>query len=69
MMRASIPADELLHKASAVGQYYGFTPFTSLIAATRGSARKRAGYPETLNVSELDPIAETVASFLRQFQN
>lgn len=68
-MRDVIPAEELLHKASAVGQYYGFTPLSSLTAKARGSARKYAGYPESLATLSLDPVAETVASFLKQFQN
>lgn len=69
MMRDSIAADELLHKASAVGQYYGFTPFSSLATKARGSMKKYAGFPETLGGLRLDPIAEIVASFLKQFQN
>ena len=68
MMRDTIAADELLHKASAVGQYYGFTPFSSLAAKARGSVKRYAGYPETLANLKLDPIAEIVASFLKQFQ-
>ncbi len=69
MIRDVIPAEELLHKASAVGQYYGFTPLSSLTAKSRGGGRKHAGYPETLATLTLDPVAETVASFLKQFQN
>lgn len=69
MIRDVIPAEELLNKASAVGQYYGFTPLSTLTARVRGSVRKNAVYPETLAHLALDPIAETVASFLKQFQN
>ena len=69
MMRDVIPAEELLHKASAVGQYYGFTPLSSLTAKARGSRRTYAGYPETLLNVALDPTAEIVASFLKQMQN
>ncbi|MHB1769888.1 MAG: His/Gly/Thr/Pro-type tRNA ligase C-terminal domain-containing protein [Minisyncoccota bacterium] len=68
MMRDSIPAEELLRKTRAVGQYYGFTPLEVLTARARGSARKNAVYPETLATLALDPIADTVASFLRQLQ-
>ena len=68
MMRDTIAADELLHKASAVGQYYGFTPFSSLAAKARGSVQRYAGFPETLSNLKLDPVAEIVASFLKQFQ-
>ncbi|MFA6414981.1 MAG: His/Gly/Thr/Pro-type tRNA ligase C-terminal domain-containing protein [Candidatus Paceibacterota bacterium] len=69
MMRDTIPADELLSKAHAVGQYYGFTPLSALTMKSRGSARKNTGYPEALTHLSLDPVAETVVSFLRQFQN
>ena len=69
MIRDTIPAEELLHKARAVGQYYGFTPLAMLTAKKRGAARAKAGYPETLAALALDPVAETMASFLRQCQN
>ena len=69
MIRTVIPAEELLHKAGTVGQYYGFTPLSSLTTRTRGGARKNAGYLEALVELGLDPIAEIVASFLTQFQN
>lgn len=68
MMRAAIPADELLQKARAVGQYYGFTPLTTLAAAARGRGKPKAVYPETLASLELDSLAEVVASFLKQYQ-
>ncbi|MBI4088958.1 hypothetical protein HY415_02580 [Candidatus Kaiserbacteria bacterium] len=68
MMRAVIPAEELLHKARTVGQYYGFTPLSSLIAKARGRAHKDAYHSEALNQLDLDPVAEIVASFLKQFQ-
>lgn len=69
MMRDTIPAEELLKKTRAVGQYYGFTPLETLTAKARGSGRKSAGYPETVATLSLDPLAETVAGFLKQFQN
>lgn len=69
MMREMIPAEELLHKARAVGQYYGFTPLSALTSSARGKARAKAGYPEALTAIGLDSVAETVASFLKQCQN
>lgn len=69
MTRTTIPADELLSKAHAVGQYYGFVPLSTLTAASRGKARAKAGYPETLAPATLDPLGETVASFLKQCQS
>lgn len=68
MMRPAIPAEELLSKAHAIGQYYGFTPLSTL-SARRGLARTNIKYPESLTGIALDPIAETVASFLRQCRN
>lgn len=66
MMRDTIPAEELLNKARAVGQYYGFTPLSALTASARGGARAKSGYPETLSALALEGVAETVASFLKQ---
>ncbi|MDD3530991.1 MAG: His/Gly/Thr/Pro-type tRNA ligase C-terminal domain-containing protein [Candidatus Pacebacteria bacterium] len=68
MMREIIPAEELLHKARAVGQYYGFTPLITLTAKKRG-AERATGIPESLTGLALDPVAETIASFLRQYRN
>jgi histidyl-tRNA synthetase len=69
MMRDTIPAEELLSKARAVGQYYGFTPLVAFTVKKRGAARAKAGYPEALASLALDPVAETIASFLKQCQN
>lgn len=73
MMREAIPAEELLNKARAVGQYYGFTPLFSITASagkrSGGSARERASYPDAVTALALDPVADTVASFLRQCRN
>lgn len=68
MMRQAIPADELLSKSHSVGQYYGFTPLSALTAA-RARARGGEPYPESLARVALDPVAETVASFLKQCRN
>ena len=69
MMRETIPAEEILSKARAVGQYYGFTPLTSFTDKSRGSARAKASYPEAIAGLALDPIAETVAGFLKHCRN
>ncbi|MDE2021596.1 MAG: hypothetical protein KGI71_01575 [Patescibacteria group bacterium] len=69
MMRDSIPAEELLRKTRAIGQYYGFVPLEILVAKTRGSNRKNESYPETIANLALDPVAETVVSFLSKFQH
>jgi histidyl-tRNA synthetase len=71
MTRDAIPAEELLTKARAVGQYYGFTPLTMLNERARGVARikkTKNNYTELESMS-LDPTAEIVSSFLKQCQN
>ncbi len=66
-MREVIPGDELLKKAHSVGQYYGFMPLSVLAAETRGEKKtKQRPLPEMLSGLTLDPIAETVAGFLKQ---
>lgn len=69
MTRDVIPAEELLSKASVVGQYYGFTPLSALTPRSRGRSKKNTAYPDTLAGLALDPIAEIVAGFLKQAQN
>jgi histidyl-tRNA synthetase len=69
MMRDVIPADELYSKARAVGQNNGFTPLVALTVKRRGEIRAKPGMPETLAALTLDPVSETVASFLKQCQN
>ena len=68
MIRTVVPADEILSRVHAVGQYYGFTPLSTLTAQSRGAARAK-GYPDTLTKLSLDPIAETVSGFLKQYQH
>lgn len=69
-MRDTIPAEELLSKAHAIGQYYGFTPLSTLTATapSRGGARKNIEYPEILSHLGDDSIAESVVSFLKRCQ-
>lgn len=67
-MRDTIPAEELLSKAHAVGQYYGFTPLSSLTALSRGNARKEIAYPDFLSNLGDDSAAEAVVSFLKRCQ-
>src|SRR3989344_5726752 len=78
MMRSVIPADELLTKARAIGQYYGFIPLASLTAPARHrvtpvgevvpgpvATKLPVTLPESL---VLDPTAEIMVSFLKQFR-
>ena len=69
MIRDSIPAEELLHKARMVGQYYGFTPLSALTLAARGGPRAKVGYPEAVTALALEGVAETVAGFLKRCQS
>ncbi|MFZ3043899.1 MAG: His/Gly/Thr/Pro-type tRNA ligase C-terminal domain-containing protein [Minisyncoccia bacterium] len=68
-MREIIPAEELLSKARAVGQYYGFTPLVALTMKKRGQQQTKPGYPESLAALSLDPTAETIANFLKHYRN
>jgi histidyl-tRNA synthetase len=69
MIRDIIPAEELLNKAHAVGQYYGFTPLSTFTAVAHKNAHVKKSGTDTLANLSLDPIAETVASFLKQCRN
>lgn len=68
MMRDTIPADELLGRTHAVGQYYGFTPLSTLTAAARGRARTQTPLPEALSNLGNDTVAEAITGFLKQCQ-
>lgn len=68
MKRDSIPADELLRKAHAVGQYYGFTPLSTLTAKVRGAPKPKSEHPEALANIQLDPVGEAVIAFLKHGQ-
>lgn len=65
MQRDAFHAEDVLKKVHAVGQYYGFTPFTTLAEATRGTHTK-VGYPENFPLDSLDHTAQAMASFLKQ---
>lgn len=66
MMRTAIPAEEVLTKARAVGQYYGFTPLSLLTVKTRGADRPKPVDVSALTALTNDPAADTMASFLKQ---
>lgn len=65
MMRATIPADEILKKAHAIGQYYGFTSLAEL-SSKRPKAERKSNVPEAPASLSLDTTAQAVANFLRQ---
>ncbi len=66
MIRDVMPAEDVLRKANAVGEYYGFVPFSTLAFQNRG-ARTTAQEAPTLPV--LDTTGESVATFLKQFRD
>lgn len=66
-MTSALKPDEILRRASAIGTYYGFTPFSSLAAAKKVS--KRLPYPDAISPEALDPIAREVAAFLKQVRD
>ncbi|OGG93979.1 hypothetical protein A2609_02455 [Candidatus Kaiserbacteria bacterium RIFOXYD1_FULL_47_14] len=72
-MRGTIPAEELFTKSYAIGQYYGFTPLSTLTARKRGTARQPADVKSNVqtvfNNLVHDPVADTVIHFLKQCQN
>lgn len=59
-----IQGGEALRRAHAIGQYYGFRPFSTLASAKRGGP-KPAAIPQSALPQALDPVAESVTSFLR----
>jgi histidyl-tRNA synthetase len=68
MSKEALKADDVLRRAHAVGTYYGFTPFSALAAAKRGSG-SRAPYPDGFNPDALDATARDVAGFLKQVRD
>jgi histidyl-tRNA synthetase len=68
MTRATISGGELFKKARAVGQYYGFTPFSTLAARARRGSRDTEAKP-ALEFAPGNAIAVSMASFLGQCRN
>ncbi len=66
MMHRQIPAEEMVTKARTIGQYYGFRPLAELMAKNRGLPKAAALETDPTADLSLDPVAETVATFLRQ---
>ena len=66
----STPASptDILKRANAVGNYYGFSSFSSLALAHKGQGT-RAPYPETFDVQSLDPHAKEVAGLLKHIRD
>lgn len=66
-MSTTIRPDDLLKRAAAVGNYYGFSSLSSLAAMKKSAARMP--YPESLQLDALDPVAREVAAFLKHVRD
>jgi histidyl-tRNA synthetase len=66
-MSTPIKTDDILRRAAAVGNYYGFTSLSSLAAAKKSSAK--APYPDNLVLESLDPNARDVVGFLKHVRD
>src|SRR6185437_3152573 len=67
MARETLVGEEVLKRAHAIGDYYGFVPFSTLAAARRSEGPKSVRGPSEVPVlPALDPTGEIVASFLKQ---
>ncbi len=63
------PPEEVLRRIHAIGNYYGFLPFTALALIARDNRPPRKPYPRTVNIENLDPMAQTVAAFLKRVRD
>lgn len=67
-MNTTVTPSDVLKRATAVGNYYGFTPLSALAAEKRGSGAK-APYPDNFNLDALDPAAREVTTLLKQVRD
>jgi len=59
--------DDILRRASAIGNYYGFTSLGT--AAFKKKASAKGPYPESLNLDILDPAGKDVVGFLKHVRD
>lgn len=67
-MSTHISPSDVLKRAHAVGNYYGFSSLASLAASRKGQGTK-APYPDNFNLDLLDPAARDVATLLKQVRD
>lgn len=67
-MPTTLQPSDILKRAHAIGNYYGFAPLATLAHAKRGQGAK-APYPEGCNVDALDSTAKEVAALLKQVRD
>ena len=66
-MSTTLRADDLLKRASAVANYYGFSSLSSVAAFKKSSSR--APYPDGFVLEGLDPVAREVAGFFKHVRD
>ena len=66
MSTAFSPTD-ILRRAHAVGNYYGFSSLSSV--AQKAKASSKAPYPDTIKLEALDPAAKDVVAFLKHVRD
>lgn len=66
-MSTTFKADDILKRAAAVGNSYGFTSLSSLASAKKSSSKQP--YPENLVLDTLDPNARDVVGFLKHVRD
>jgi len=66
---APLSPEEVLRRAGAIGNYYGFAHFPALAHAARDSRPPRRPYPREVHPTTLDPSAQIVAAFLKQVRD
>lgn len=67
MSTPALRPDDILRRAHAVGNYYGFTSLSQAASKKRASAK--LPYPDTINPDLLDPVARDVAGFLKHVRD
>ena len=67
-MPTTLQPSDILKRAHAIGNYYGFAPLSTLTHARRGQTVK-APYPESCALETLDPSAKDVVGLLKQIRD
>ncbi|MDB5189423.1 MAG: Histidine--tRNA ligase [Parcubacteria group bacterium] len=67
-MSMHVTPSDVLRRAQAVGNYYGFSSLAALAASKKGQGT-RAPYPDSINLEKLDPEAREVATVLKSIRD
>lgn len=67
-MPTTLQPSDILKRAHAIGNYYGFAPLSTLTHARRGQTVK-APYPDGYPLDTLDPAAKEVVGLLKQVRD